>query len=316
MKRKKKILVAAQPTTVPVELTDASRGKRLQKVLAEAGVASRRDCEEMITAGRVTVNGQPVTALPAWVDERSDRVTVDGRPIRRPSRHPDPDRDYVYVLLNKPRNVVTTTSDPHSRRCVTDLVDLGRPVRLFPVGRLDADSTGLILLTNDGLLTQRLTHPRYGVPKRYVVSVRGRLNEEDFALLRKGLHLTDPRTESPPVHGGDRQRPPRMKRASVDRIRSLGFQRDRNAVERTKLEITLHEGQNRQIRRLLARLGYKVRRLQRVGIGSLTIKGLSVGSWRLLDRYEVRRLRGEVGLLRPEVQTANYDLRRKSNRPK
>ena len=294
--------VVESASEVPDEFKLASRGQRLQKVMAQAGVASRRECESMITQGRVAVNGQPVTALPAWVDEQADRIEVDGRVVRITpvSRSRPSSRDCVYVLLNKPRNVVTTTSDPQNRRCVTDLVDLQRPVRLYPVGRLDADSTGLILLTNDGNLAHRLTHPRYGVPKQYIVSVRGRLSQDDLDRLRQGLHLTDQKASPRKLIRIDGRPQKRgalaTKRASVTRVNVFGYQRDRGGVERTKLEITLHEGQNRQIRRLLARLGYKVRRLQRVGIGPLTIKGLTVGHWRLLTSTEIDRLRLAAGL--------------------
>ena len=323
--------MAGRSTDVSLhEFSDATRGKRLQGVMAEAGVASRRQCEAMICAGRVTVNGQPVTALPAWVDDQIDRIEVDGSPMRpvQKVRSDGISNDWVYVLLNKPRNVVTTTHDPQNRTCVTDLVDLNRPVRLFPVGRLDADTTGLVLLTNDGQLTQRLTHPRYGVAKRYVVSIRGRLGPQDIDRLRQGLHLTDrkhaPGTPGfPGTHGTSESRSASnrrsvvgvskqvravghgsaktavpTRRATMAAVEMIGYQRDRNGVERTKIKVTLHEGQNRQIRRLLARLGFKVRRLQRVAIGSLTIKGLRAGQWRLLTGPQVRRLRVDAGLAR------------------
>ncbi len=268
---------------VPVEFTDASRGVRLQKVLAEAAVASRRHCETMIEEGRVTVNGKAVTALPAWVDPASDRVVVDGRVVSG-GRNAKPAAS-VTVVLHKPRHVICTMHDPEGRKRVTDLVDL--PQRLFPVGRLDADSTGLILLTNDGDLAHRLTHPSYEVPKQYQVSVRGRLTEESLQRLREGLHLTPPRGAG--ARTGAR-------RASVAQVKLLEPARSRTGSTDSRLSLTLREGRNRQIRRLLARLGFKVRRLQRVAIGPIRIKGLGVGQWRMITAAERRRLLAAVGL--------------------
>lgn len=280
---------------VPAEFTDAARGKRLQKVLAEAGIASRRDAEALITAGRVTVNGQRITALPAWADPLSDRIEVDGEPIARPRKagHGHAAPQHVYIALHKPRRVISTSRDEAHRTSVVDLVDLPSELarRVFPVGRLDADSTGLILLTNDGELANRLTHPRYGVSKEYLVSIRGHLSLEDVEKLKKGLYLA-------PTPAEKQQRGPESaaKRAAISEVKLLGYDRDEQRGDRTKLLLTLREGQNREIRRLMARLGYNVRRLQRVAIGPITIKGLASGSWRLLHPTEVHKLKKAAGL--------------------
>ena len=269
-------------TSRPAEFADASRGTRLQKVLAEAAVASRRACEALIAEGRVTVNGKRVTTLPAWVDPQRDRIEVDGRRITPPAaghRRRTASARKVYIMLHKPRRVVSTSRDPQGRTTVLDLVDLPPRIagRLFAVGRLDADSTGLILLTNDGELANRLMHPRYGVPRQYRVSVRGRLDDEDVKKLRRGLYLGRP--------GGA------ARRAAMASVRVLSHQRDRTRGDRTTIMVTLREGRNREIRRLLARLGHKVRRLERVAIGPLKLKALAPGQWRMLSAAEVKRLR-------------------------
>ena len=260
---------------------DAQRGIRLQKAMAEAGVASRRDCEEMVLAGRVTVNGTRIVELPAWVEPLGDRIELDGEPITPPRRTKKGRAKKTYVMVHKPRRVISTNDDPEGRKRVIDLVDAPMRARLFPVGRLDAESTGLILLTDDGELANRLTHPRYEVTKDYQVQVRGRLGEEDLERLRKGLILaTDGKT----------------KKASVEAVRILGTETDRTRGDRTTLAIRLREGQNREIRRLLARTGVKVRRLKRVGIGPLRLKGLAIGEWRMLTPAELGALRKATGL--------------------
>jgi pseudouridine synthase len=277
---------------VPPALTDKSRGERIQRVLADAGIASRRACEQMIEQGRVRVNGQLVTALPAWVDPHADRIEVDGQIVpgsgKKTRDKTGPPRHY-YVMLNKPRHVISTTRDTHGRKDVTDLVQLPaapgkKPPRLFPVGRLDADSTGLMLLTNDGDLANRLTHPRYGVPKQYRVSVRGRVSDQDIEQLKQGLYLAQ---EGPRGKTG--------KKARITELTKIGHQRGKDGEERTELMVTLREGQNREIRRLLARLGHKARRLHRVSIGPLKLKGVAVGEWRMLTIKEVGMLRKAAG---------------------
>lgn len=295
---------------IPAELTDAHRGARLQKVIADAGVASRRDAEALIASGKVTVNGQTVTALPAWVDPLKDRVEVRGVPIPRPTRaHGDKGgagHGHVYVILNKPRRVISTSRDEAGRPSVVDLVDLPDNIarRVFPVGRLDADTTGLILLTNDGELANRLTHPRYEMSKEYVVSLRGHLTPEDVEKLKRGVFLAHPQKKGP----GDRAKGKqgiagdvKVKKAAMSDVRFLGHERDEQRGDRTRLQITLREGQNREIRRLIARLGYNVRRLQRVGIGPIQLKGLAPGAWRLLTGVEIDKLKRAAGL--HEVKT-------------
>lgn len=296
---------------VPQEFTDASRGERLQRVLADAGVASRRACEELIASGQVTVNGKPVTALPAWVDVNRDRIAVDGRPVRIKKSMAEGARK-VYVMLHKPRRVITTTNDPEGRVSVTEIVEIERQfpelkgTRLFPVGRLDADSSGLLLLTNDGELTNRLTHPRYGVPKQYHVLIRGDLTSDDVEKLRKGVilahsHGGPDEEDSRSKRGGNdgeeaRPRHVRVKKAKMEDVRIIGRQRDQAQGDRTQISVTLREGQNREIRRMLARLGYNVRRLRRVAIGPLKLGKLEVGSWRMLLPNEIRALRKAAGI--------------------
>ena len=236
--------------------------ERLQKILARAGLGSRRACEEMIVDGRVSVNGQITDVLPVLVDVDRDAIRVDGRTIKSEPK--------AYYLLNKPRGVVCTNRDPAGRRRAVDLLG---PVgeRLFCVGRLDADSDGLLLLTNDGALTQQLTHPRFEVPKTYRAQVRGRIENDELEQIRKGIWMAEGRTRSALV--------------------KLTYR----SPQRSVLQITLREGRNRQVRRMLSRLGYPVRRLRRIAIGELTDKGLAVGKHRRLRPSEVRYLRSLAG---------------------
>jgi len=227
-------------------------GERLQKVLALRGWGSRRVCEEMISAGRVTVNGE-VAVLGRRVDPDRDVVEVDGVQIGiRP--------DLVYYLLNKPAGVITTASDPQRRPTVTSLVP-DQP-RVFSVGRLDADTEGLLLLTNDGELANRIAHPSRGVEKEYLAHVQGNVSAGALKRLRDGVELEDGVT-SP---------------AKVSQL-SPGV-----------LRITIHEGRNRQIRRMCEAVGHPVQRLVRVRIGPLRDSSLAPGEWRDLSRDEVRRL--------------------------
>lgn len=234
--------------------------QRIQKVLSRAGVASRRACEQMILDGRITVNGELVLELPCFVDPEADEVRVDGRPVRKRPERP------VYYLLNKPRGVICTQSDPRGRPRAVDLIP-EIPQRVFCVGRLDVDSTGLVLLTNDGTLTQRLTHPRFGVEKTYVVTVDGQLGPEQIERIKKGAWLDGRRT------GG----------AAVKVLRK---RRDSSL-----LELRLREGRNREVRRILAGLGCKVRRLKRTAIDGITDRGLGIGRYRRLKGGELDRLR-------------------------
>ena len=224
---------------------------RLNAWLARAGVASRRGADELIKAGRVTVNGAP-GALNTFVAAH-DRVELDGRPLRL--------QRLVYVLLHKPAGVVTTARDPGRRPTVVGLV--GHPARIVPVGRLDADSTGALLLTNDGELAHRLAHPRYEVDKVYVAEVEGDPSPAALAALARGVELDDGRTA-----------PARARRLGPGRV-----------------ELVLHEGRNRQVKRMLAAVGHPVRRLHRSRYGPLTLAGLAAGEWRELTPAEVEALR-------------------------
>lgn len=267
-------------------------------MLADLGVASRRACEAMIESGDVSVNGEPVTTLPAWVTPQ-DRIEVQGRLVHDPARsggrkkpaapttlgelharRPTPEARLVYVMLNKPRNTVSTASDPDGRRTVVDLVQHPAAARLFPVGRLDYDTTGLLLLTNDGDLTNLLTHPRYGVVKTYRAIVKGMLDDEALRQLEEGIYLAD-------------RREGRTEGAS--KAAHVGLTLVKRDRDRTVLEITLKEGRNRQVRRMFAAVGCPVRKLQRLRMGPLSLKGLAVGQWRELTRDELRKLRDEVG---------------------
>jgi pseudouridine synthase len=239
---------------------------RLHKAIADAGVASRREAERLIEAGQVRVNGNVVRTLPAWVDPYTEEIQIDGRPVPRPSRHQP-----TYLMVYKPRGVICTNRDPEGRRRVIDLVP--HPERLYCVGRLDADSTGLVLLTNDGELTERLTHPRYEIPKTYRVMIRGRLETEDLENLKKGIWLSERRKG-----GGVKVK------ASQVRIVS-------RHTDRSEIEVTLREGRNREIRRMLVRLGHPVKKLQRVAMGPVKLKGVGPGQWRALSRSEVASLR-------------------------
>ena len=234
-----------------------SKGERLQKVLAAAGVASRRACEELIRDGRVKVNRRIVDTLGSRVDPRRDRIQLDGHPIGRPRRA----RHY---LVYKPRGVVTTTRDPQARKTVVDLVPTAE--RLFPVGRLDSPSEGLLLLTNDGELAQILTHPSFAIPRTYRVSVEGRVRAGSLRRIQQGRALPG-------------------ERCAPCEVRVL-----ESAADRTLLELTLSEGRRRQIRRTLEALGHSVRRLVRVRFGPLSLRGLRVGNWRTLRKAEVQAL--------------------------
>jgi 23S rRNA pseudouridine2605 synthase len=230
--------------------------ERLQKILAAAGVASRRDCEQLIVQGGVCINGRVVECLPAFADPQTDIITVQGKRIR-PARK-------VYYLLNKPKGVVCTNSDPQGRKKAIDFV--GGTERIFCVGRLDADSTGVIILTNDTSLVNRLTHPRFEVLKTYVVRVRGQVRADAIEKLRKGIWLAEGRT----------------KPAFVKILK--------RGCNESLLEIAIHQGLNRQIRRMLARVGHKVISLGRTGIGRLNLAGLGVGRFRQLTAPEITYL--------------------------
>ena len=231
---------------------------RVQKILAAAGVASRRAAEDLIRAGRVTVNGKPVTALGTRANPQRDRVCVDGRSVGRPRRP-------VYYRVHKPRGVVTTTRDPFAKRTVLDLVNTRE--RVFPVGRLDAASEGLLLVTNDGALTQVLLHPSFQVPRTYRVSARGSVRAETLRRLERGIDLDGGRSA---------------------RCETRLLERDR---ERSVVEIDLIEGRRHQIRDMMKAVGHPVRRLVRVRYGPLALGDLASGESRRLTAAELRRLR-------------------------
>ncbi len=237
------------------DTTDYS--ERLQKVLAAAGLGSRRQCEELIETGRVEVDRKVVTELGSKADPRQQEIRVDGIALPRPK--------VVHYMLNKPVGIVSTNADPAGRPRVIDLIPGGQ--RLFTVGRLDISSEGLILVTNDGDLANRLAHPRYGIEKTYNAEVAGTIEKEDLEKLRKGVYLAE------------------------------GFARVKHVKVKTQykqsalLEIVLDEGRNREIRRLLARIGHKVLRLKRIALGPLRLGELEPGAHRPLSHEELRELR-------------------------
>ncbi|MDO4974319.1 MAG: pseudouridine synthase [Eubacteriales bacterium] len=234
--------------------------ERLQKRIAAAGLMSRRAAEERIAAGRVTVNGR-VARLGEQVEE-TDEIRVDGRLLPRGD-------DKVYIMLNKPRGYVTTLHDEKGRRDVTELLD-GLGTRVYPVGRLDMDSEGLLLLTNDGDFANALMHPSREVEKRYEVQVRGEVTEDTLEVLRQPMELD-----------GYTIRP-----ARVERLETL--------PDGARLAVTIHEGRNRQVRRMCERVGLSVARLRRVSEGSLRLGKLRTGCWRPLSEAELAALRREI----------------------
>jgi len=247
---------ASSPTsTAPVPEADGPQ--RLNRLLAAAGLGSRRHCEELILTGRVEVDRQVITELGTKADPDTQEIRVDGVKLPQPKR--------VHFIVNKPPGVVSTNHDPSGRPRVIDLVPYDG--RLFTVGRLDMSSEGLILVTNDGALADRLTHPRYGVEKTYHVEVAGSLDKHELEKLRRGVHLAE------------------------GFAKVVGAKVIRHYKQSTMLEIVLTEGRNREIRRILARVGHKVQRLKRVAIGPLRLAELPPGHVRPLDRDELRKLR-------------------------
>jgi pseudouridine synthase len=234
--------------------------ERLQKLLSQAGIASRRASEQLMLEGRVTVNGETIRELGTKADAAHDDIRVDGRRIRLPDRH-------IYLLLNKPRGYVTTRSDPQRRPTVIDLIGVREYV--YPVGRLDFDSEGLLILTNDGDLAAKLTHPRHGVARVYEARVAGTPDEHDLQRLRRGV-----------VIDGERTGP-----ADVQMVHRRGG---------ALLIIAIREGRNRQVRKMCDSIGHPVDQLRRVAIGPIRDAGLRVGQWRGLTESEVNRLRSAV----------------------
>ncbi len=246
-------------------MKEAGPGVRLQKILSSAGVASRRASEQMILEGRVTVNGETVRTLGTKANPATDAIKVDGRRIKLDVK----DR---YIVLYKPKGYVTTRSDPEGRRTVMDLI--GEGAYIYPVGRLDFDSEGLLLMMTDGDLAARLTHPRHEVDKVYEVIVLGLPDPKAMEKLRKGVFIDGRRTSPADVHAGTTVKGPRPT---------------------TLLTITLREGRNRQIRKMCRSVGLPVRDLRRIGMGPIGLGRLKPGQWRDLTPDEVRRLKASIG---------------------
>lgn len=239
--------------------------ERLQKIISRAGLASRRKAEEWIREGRVTVNGRVVTEMGAKADPDRDSIKVSGRLVRGAGGA------FRYILLNKPRGVLSTLSDPEGRRTVVELLK-GVKERVYPVGRLDFDSEGLLLLTNDGDLANRLMHPRHGVEKTYLVKVQGVLAEGQIERLSRGIPLEEGRT-------------------APARIRKI-----RKTEANSWIEITIHEGRKRQVRRMVEKVGHTVLKLKRIRYAFLTPAGLPTGAFRALTPGEAQKLKRLTGM--------------------
>lgn len=237
--------------------------ERLQKVLAQAGIASRRKCEEYITSGRVTVNDKQVTELGTKVDPNADVIKVDGKPINRQSK--------IYLMLNKPKGVITSSKDPEGRKVVTDFLP-GIKERVYPVGRLDYDTEGLLILTNDGDFANLLTHPKYHIPRTYHATVKGNIHGSVLDRLKAGVKLEDGMTAP----------------AEAD---YYDINPDKNE---TVVAITIYEGRNRQVRRMFEAVNHPVIRLKRVMFGSLGLTGLPRGKYRRLTPDEIRSLKADA----------------------
>jgi 23S rRNA pseudouridine2605 synthase len=237
---------------------------RLNKFLSQCGVASRRAADELIAGGKVSINGVIITELGQIIDESQDKISVDGKPCVLP-------QDHVYVLLNKPRGYLVTLVDSYGRKTIKNLIK-SVPRRVYPVGRLDYDSEGLLLLTDDGELAFRLAHPRYGVKKIYNVMVKGNFKSEDLRHFYDGITLEDGHL----AHA-------RVK--ILERLESS-----------TLLSIELTEGRKREIRRMCKIIGYPVQSILRVKYDELTLQGIEKGKWRFLTQAEIEKLRRKVGL--------------------
>ena len=258
---------AADSRPVETQSPAAAEPQRLQKVLAAAGIGSRRTCEQYIRGGRVQVDGKVVTKLGTTVDPEVQEIRFDGETVAAERKS--------YWLAYKPRGVVSTTRDEHGRATVVGMVPDDR-LRLYPVGRLDEESTGLMLLTNDGAMADVLTHPRYGVPKTYHLKVAGKIGGEVISRLTHGIWLSDGRVRA----------------RSIKRLRSGG--------DASELEVVLTEGHNRELRRMFARMGHKVMHLNRTAIGPVKIRQLRPGGSRPATGDEVRMLRDLVRQVQSE----------------
>ena len=227
--------------------------ERLQKIIARAGVTSRRNAEKLISEGKVTVDGKIITELGAKADATKNKICVDGKILKF-------DAEKIYILLNKPRGYVCTAKDERGRKTVLDLINI--PERIFPVGRLDLNSEGLLLLTNDGELMNALIHPKFKIDKMYRAKISGEVTEEKLDKLRAGIELDDGLTAPAEIF----------------------------LLEENFVEITIHEGRNRQIRRMFAAIGCDVKRLKRIKFADLTLDGVAVGKFRRLNPAEIKNL--------------------------
>lgn len=234
---------------------------RLQKFLASNGIASRRKCEELILQGKVKVNGKLVTELGTKINPETDEVICQGKKIENHSQ------DFVYILLNKPIGVVTTAKDQFQRESVLDLVKV--PQRIVPVGRLDMYTSGALILTNDGDFVYQVTHPKHEITKTYNATVVGIVKQEEIEKLRKGVEIEDYRT-----------RPAKVKILKIEQEKNI-----------TRLEITIHEGKNRQVRKMCEAIEKKVIALHRSKIGEINVKDLKLGTWRYLKKFEIEKLK-------------------------
>lgn len=250
----------------------ADQTVRLQKYLAECGVASRRKCEELIEQGKVRVNGK-IATIGDKADPKHDTITVSGKKIVR-------QKTFTYIMLHKPRGFITTMNDEMNRKCVAQLIK-DVPARVYPVGRLDRDSEGLLLFTNDGAFANAMTHPSRHVPKTYRVTVRPSITQEQLTALTEGIIIDDAKTAPAEVH--------------------VITQEENRVV----LEIILYEGRNRQIRKMCEEIGLEVARLRRIAVGSVKLGMLKQGDWRDLTEDEVRKLQLAAGMIR-EKKTRNW----------
>ncbi|HYE63206.1 MAG TPA: pseudouridine synthase [Phycisphaerales bacterium] len=275
-------------------MAEDGRKVRLQRVMADAGVAARRVCEELIEQGHVTVNGQVVRKLPVFVDPEQDEIMVEGRRLPKAQRR-------LYLMLNKPAGTIVSSADEPEmgRATVMDLIDHPSAPRLFPVGRLEYDTTGLLILTNDGDLANRLTHPRYRVPKTYQALVRGTVDEETKGAIQTKIRAV-----------AERELGVKMQAPQIDII-----SRDEG---RTLLELTMEEGPTRHLRDAFEFLGMPIKKLTRTAVGGLQLKGLAVGRWRELTREEISRLRkaGPGSARRGHTDQPVGTLPRRNRRPR
>lgn len=280
----------------------------MQRVLAAAGVAARRVCEQMILDGRVQVNGEVVRTLPVFIDPSQDHVVVDGRGLPRAKKgtHASQGNSLagelgrpVYIMLHKPAKVLSTTRDDGGRRTVMDLVQHPAAARLFPVGRLDFHGSGLALLTNDGDLANRLTHPRFGVEKIYLAHVKGLLDEAFVADVERGLNAKQVRAAHEMAELGAEASfgPRRVVARAARRPGSIRVALSRTHEDKTVLEVRLVDAGPRSVPDMLAEAGLRVVKLARVGIGPLALRGVGLGRWRELENAEVKALRMACGLV-------------------